>query len=161
MSRHFRLCVTRPFLKVIESIPGLFAWRDSVKQLKRNEDFSYNLWGFSFNLWGFPLTSRGLVPVAMFCYTSCINKAIEDGNQTCSPPFLLGLVGRMTYLNLTLNIKLAFWMDNAKTRNFVLGPTKYESLKSTVARNAIHRVTEKLHKPTKNHNTRKIMVYTD
>ena len=62
------------------------------------------------------------------------NKSIEDGNQTCSPPFLLGLVGRMTYLDLTLNIKLAFWTDNAKTRNFVLGPTKYESLKSTIAR---------------------------
>ena len=31
-------------------------------------------------------------------------KAIEDGNQTCSPSFLLGFVGRMTYLDLTLNI---------------------------------------------------------
>ena len=76
----------------------------SAKQLRRNEDFSLICGVFSFNLRGFPLTARGLVPVAMFCYTSCIIKAIEDGNQTCSPPFLLGFVGRMTYLDLTLNI---------------------------------------------------------
>ena len=45
------------------------------------------------------------------------NKSIEDGNQTCSPPFLLRLVGRMTYLDLvgvlTLS-KLSF----LRTRDF-------------------------------------------
>ena len=53
----------------------LFAWRDSIKQLKLNEDFS-SICGV-FNLWGFPLTSRGLVPVAIFCYTSCIIKQLK------------------------------------------------------------------------------------
>ena len=90
--------------------------------------------GFPFDVQG-PDSSRNVL--LHFLY----DKAIEDGNRTCSPPFLLGLVGRMTYLDLTLNISgrimlnvKHFWTDNAKTRNFVLGPTKYESLKSTIAR---------------------------
>ena len=74
--------------------------------------------GFPFDIQG-PGSSRNVL--LHFLH----NKSIEDGNQTCPPPFLLGLVGRMTYLDLTLNI-WAFWTDNAKTRTFVLGPTKYE-----------------------------------
>ena len=53
--------------------------------------------GFPFDIQG-PGSSRNVL--LNFLY----NKAIEDGNQTCSTPFLLGLVGRMTYLDLTLNI---------------------------------------------------------
>ena len=49
--------------------------------------------GFPFDIQG-PGFSRNVL--LHFLY----NKAIEDGNQTCSPPFLLGLVGRMTYLDL-------------------------------------------------------------
>ena len=51
--------------------------------------------GFPFDIQG-PGSSRNVL--LHFLH----NKAIEDGNQTCSPPFLLGLVGRMTYLDLTL-----------------------------------------------------------
>ena len=54
--------------------------------------------GFPFDIQG-PGSSRSVL--LHFLH----NKAIEDGNQTCSPPFLLGLVGRMTYLDLMLNIK--------------------------------------------------------
>ena len=90
--------------------------------------------GFFLQSVGFPFDIQGPGSSRNVLLHFLHNKAIEDGNQTCSPPFLLGLVGRMTYLDLTLNIWLAFWTDNAKTRNFVLGPTKYESLKSTVAR---------------------------
>ena len=43
--------------------------------------------GFPFDIQG-PGSSRNVL--LHFLY----NKAIEDGNQTCSPPFLLGLVGR-------------------------------------------------------------------
>ena len=53
--------------------------------------------GFPFDIQG-PGSSRNVL--LHFLY----NKAIEDGNQTCSPPFLLGLVGRMTYLDLALNL---------------------------------------------------------
>ena len=52
--------------------------------------------GFLFDIQG-PGSSRNVL--LHFLH----NKSIEDGNQTCSPPFLLGLVGRMTYLDLTLN----------------------------------------------------------
>ena len=99
--------------------------------------------GFPFDIQG-PGSSRNVLLHILY------NKAIEDGNQTCSPPFLLGLVGRMTYLDLTLNIKLVFSTDNAKTRNFVL----FHRSEEVFMTDAIHRVTEKLHKPTKNHNTR-------
>ena len=50
--------------------------------------------GFPFDIQG-PGSSRNIL--LHFLH----NKAIEDGNQTCSPPFLQGLVGRMTYLDLT------------------------------------------------------------
>ena len=53
--------------------------------------------GFPFDIQG-PGSSRNVL--LHFLY----NKAIEDGNQTCSTPFLFGLVGRMTYLDLTLNL---------------------------------------------------------
>ena len=54
--------------------------------------------GFPFDIQG-PGSSRN---VLLHFLNS--NKAIKDGNQTCSPPFLLGLVGGMTYLDLTLNL---------------------------------------------------------
>ena len=53
--------------------------------------------GLPFDIQG-PGSSRNVL--LHFLY----NKAIEDGNQTCSPPFLLGLVGRMTYV-LGSNVK--------------------------------------------------------
>ena len=61
--------------------------------------------GFPFDIQG-PSSSRNVL--LHFLY----NKEIEDGNQTCSPPFLLGLVGRMTYIVLGSNAKhLAGVMD--------------------------------------------------
>ena len=63
--------------------------------------------GFFLQSVGFPYDIQGpaMVPVAINVLLHFLhNKAIEDGNQTCSPPFLLGLVGRMTYLDLRLNI---------------------------------------------------------
>ena len=79
---------------------------------------------------GFPFDSQGPGSSRnVLLHFFCIIKQLKTETRLA-----LGLVGRMTYLDLTLNIKLAFWTDNAKTRNFVLGPTKYESLKSTIAR---------------------------
>ena len=49
--------------------------------------------GFPFDIQG-PGSSRNVL--LHFLY----NKAIEDGNQTCSPPFLLGLVGRIQRIKL-------------------------------------------------------------
>ena len=77
-----------------------FAWRDSVKQLKRNEDFS-SLVGLFLQSVGFPFDIQGPGSSRNVLLHFLHNKATEDGNQTCSPPFLLGLVGRMTYLDLT------------------------------------------------------------
>ena len=53
--------------------------------------------GFPFGIQG-PGSSRNVL------LQSLHNKAIEDGNQARSLPFLLELVGRMTYLDLKLNI---------------------------------------------------------
>ena len=56
--------------------------------------------GFPFDIQG-PGSSRNVL--LHFLY----NKAIEVGNQTCFPPFLLGLMGRVTYLDLTLKTQFA------------------------------------------------------
>ena len=77
----------------------VIAWRDSVKQLKRNEDFS-SICGVFLQSVGFPFDIQGPGSNRNVLLHFLHNKAIEDGNQTCSPPFLLGLVGSMTYLDL-------------------------------------------------------------
>ena len=65
----------------------LFAWRDSVKQLKRNEDFPQSA-GFFLQPMGFPFDIQGPGSSRNILLHFLHNKAIEDGNQTCSPPFL-------------------------------------------------------------------------
>ena len=60
--------------------------------------------GFFFQSMGFPFDIQGPGSSRNVLLQFLHNKEIEDGNQTCSPPFLLGLVGRMTFLDLTLNI---------------------------------------------------------
>ena len=66
----------------------IFAWRDSVKQLKRNEDFSPQSVGFFLQSMGFPFDIQGPGSSRNVLLHFLHNKAIEDGNQTCSPPFL-------------------------------------------------------------------------
>ena len=56
--------------------------------------------GFFLQSVGFPFGIQGPGSNRNVLLHFLHNKAIEDGNQTCSPPFLLGLVGRMTYLDI-------------------------------------------------------------
>ena len=61
--------------------------------------------GFFLKSVGFPFDIQGPGSSRNVLLHFLHNKAIEDGNQTCSPPFLLGLVGRMTYLDTKREIK--------------------------------------------------------
>ena len=72
--------------------------------IETERGFLLNLWVFFHQSVGFPFDIQGPCSSCNVLLHFLHNKAIEDGNQTCSPPFLLGLVGRMTYLDLTLNI---------------------------------------------------------
>ena len=58
-------------------ISYVFCLARQRQAIETERGFLLNLWGFPFNLWGFSLASRGLVPVAMFCYTACIIKQLK------------------------------------------------------------------------------------